>query len=313
MVVGAIVGRGGIALIGKASRGGIGHEGRVMGLVGQRDDPGHAGGSNARPADLEPALLALVPRRVVDCHARIRISIPGDIRCAPLAAAVIHVGCRAAVTDLVAGLRLIGAGSSASTAPDLLASVGAASAHAAATLGRPVDRQRGAANGEDVGRSRRIVGGRAAIARRDGDGDGLVEVAIIAGAGLAAKFRASPTVGDHLGVCRGITLGCQQIGEAVATCLDQQNMRLRGHGVCPFDIQADLQGPPTVGARIRCPTRLVDFREAVASSGNGGQGKLLGECIEIAGSRRVVVGINESDGDTSASVRAVEIVRVVHL
>src|SRR5258708_39523103 len=124
-----------------------------MRVTRQGDDATWAGCAHARPTNSEPALLTLVSRRVVHRDACIRISIPGEVRRATFAAAIIHVGCGAAVANLIAWLRLIGTGPSASPAPDLLAPVGAAGADAAAALRRPVDRQRSAANREDVGRS----------------------------------------------------------------------------------------------------------------------------------------------------------------
>src|SRR5258708_30122766 len=90
-------------------------------------------------------------------------------------------------------------------------------------------------------------------------------------------------------------------------------MCLRGDGMGPLDIQADLQRPAAIGARIVRAARLVHLGEAAAATCDSGQAELLGERIEIAGSRRVVVGINESDGGTSAGVRPVEMVRAVHL
>src|SRR5258708_36467096 len=122
MVVGAIVGRCRSDLVGKAGREIVGGQGCSMSLIGQRDDTSYAGCANARPTNLEPALLTLVSRRVVDRDACIRISIPGDVRRATFAAAIIHVGCVATVANLIAFLRLIGTGPYASPAPYLLAS-----------------------------------------------------------------------------------------------------------------------------------------------------------------------------------------------
>src|SRR5258708_16394017 len=113
-----------------------------MSLVSQGDDPCHTGCTDTRPADLEPPLLPLVSRRIVDGHAGARISIPGHVRRAPLASAVIHIGGGSTVAALVAWLRLIRAGPSASPTPDLLTSIAAAGAATAATPGRPVHRQR---------------------------------------------------------------------------------------------------------------------------------------------------------------------------
>src|SRR6266566_689844 len=117
-----------------------------MGLVSQGDDPCHAGCADTRPADLEPALLTLVPCRIVDGHPGTRISIPGHVWCATLAATVIYGAGGAAVAHLVAWLLLIRAGPSASTTPHLLTSISAAGTDTASALGRPVDRQRGATN-----------------------------------------------------------------------------------------------------------------------------------------------------------------------
>src|SRR5260370_11970687 len=120
MVVSAIVGRCRSELVGKAGREIVAGQGCFMSLVGQRDDTSYAGCANARPTNLEPALLALVSRRVVDRDACIWISIPGDVRCATFAAAIIHVGGSAAVADLIAWLSLIVTAPSPSPPPSLL-------------------------------------------------------------------------------------------------------------------------------------------------------------------------------------------------
>src|SRR5260370_39603401 len=118
---------------------------------------------------------------MVDWNAGARISIPGHARGAPLATAVIHIGGGPTVAALVAWLRLIRAGPTASPTPDLLTSIGAAGAATAAAPGRPVDRQRGATDREDAGRRRGILCARAAVPSREGDGGRPVAAAIRAG------------------------------------------------------------------------------------------------------------------------------------
>src|SRR5207249_700002 len=78
--------------------------------------------------------------------------------------------------------------------------------------------------------------------------------------------------------------------DAVRRGLDEQDVRLRGDGVGPLDVQGDLQGPAGVRGRVGSPARLVDLGEDRV-----GQAEGLVEVVQVAGDVRVVIGVHDGD------------------
>src|SRR5205085_2684842 len=110
-------------------------------------------------------------------------------------------------------------------------------------------RQRGAADGDHVGRVGRVPGRGGRVA-----GGGQERDAGVAGGGgergvqgrvgrvlAAAEAHADrDDAGDRAGVPGG---GGDQVGVGVAGGLDEQDVRGRGHGVGPLDVEGGLDGP----------------------------------------------------------------------
>ena len=102
----------------------------------------------------------------------------------------------------------------------------------------------------------------------------------------------------------GVVLGGQEVAQAAAGRLHQQDAGAGGDGVGPLHVEADLERPPAVGPGVGGAAGLVDLREATVRRRAGRETVLGAEGAEIGLGARVVVGVDDGDGLAGPGRRA---------
>ena len=140
------------------------------------------------------------------------------------------------------------------------------------------------------------------------DADGRLQRAVRVK--LEVRDVAAPGVGDgdHARLARGDVDGVQQAGERGVDGFDQHDLRLRGDGVRPLDVQRGLAGP--LGAVLR-EARDGDALQVEAVVGvhpvaDAGETEALAERVDLVGDARVVVRDHDGDGRPGAVVAALQ-------
>ena len=98
-------------------------------------------------------------------------------------------------------------------------------------------------------------------------------------------------MGFHIAIIAGHPHSLQQVGIAVGCRFHQVDLGIGRHGVCPFDIQRLLEFPAAGGVLREAAAGGRDHRE-----GCRWKAELRREVIQIAGSIRVVIRIDDCDG-----------------
>src|SRR5271156_860076 len=254
--------------------------------IGDGDERGPLRRRGAGAAYLEPTAVAADSDGVVNGVTGAGIGVVGNVR--HTARSVQVIGDR----KLRLGDRLI----------FVLAEPAAAAAPGcfAAVISGFVERQRSAADGDHVRRSRRVVHASAAIAggREESDAGGNE---VIVQTALAGKFGRRPAHGNNRGAVahREIDAG-EQVAQVIRRSFDEENLGLRRDGVRPFDIQRNFDRP--VRVRGRLASAGIQLAEAAVAGGAGRQVELLAENAQVVPGVGIVVSVHERDGLAGALV-----------
>ncbi len=244
-------------------------------LVGDGEQGRPLRGAGARAADLDPAVArSAVVERVVDGESGRGRGVVSHV----------GVGPRRRLGDdarLIRGLRLVRARPATAAAPARLASIRVARAQ----------RQRRAADGQNVWRGGRPRDRRAVVARRRDERHARLAEITVVGV-LARELAAAPAHRDDAGHRRGVRDARQQVGVARRLGLDQHDLRPRRHRVGPLDVERLLELPSArrVGPRQGGAGALADPRD-----GDDGQIELGVERVQVGLDVRIVVGVDDRD------------------
>ena len=251
---------------------------RGAALVGDRQERRPLRCPGAGAADLEPAVgRPVVWDGVIDGDAGCRRCVVGDVRGGSRRRGLRHDAL------LVRRLRLVGAGAAAAAAPADLARPGIARAE---RQGRPAD-------GQDVRRSGRPRGRRAAVARgRHERHAGLAQSSAVVRR-LARELAAAPAHRHDIGMGRRVGDGGEQVGVIGGAGLDQHDGRPGRHGVRPLHVERLLELP--TARRIGWPDRLVPPVSLTRMTVVAGRPNWAVEGVQIGLDVRVVVGIDDGD------------------
>ncbi len=201
---------------------------------------------------------------------------------------------------LIGGLGFVAAQSSAAAAKG--GSCGAvAPGGFGEVIASGIDGEGSPADGEDIGRGRRVFDARTVIAGGGDEGDAVVtggggEVGIEGGD--AGVFGHSPAHGDNgdAGLIASGVDGGEEIIGGGGIGFDENDLGARGDGVGPLDVEGGFHRPGVAGAGG------VGGGEHGAAGfvqeGEGGihEAELLIEGVEIGGDGGIVVGVDDGDG-----------------
>src|SRR5579871_6823433 len=113
-----------------------------------------------------------------------------------------------------------------------------------------VQDQMGAANRQDVWRSRWVARRGAAISRGKHERHGMAALTLerAVAARLATVLAAAPAIRHHddAGNTGGILIRRVQVGPGTTGGFDEKNVRCRSDGVSPFDVERDFEAPAGV-------------------------------------------------------------------
>src|SRR5262249_8896958 len=149
----------------------------------------------------------------------------------------------------------------------------------AAAVVAAVQRQRGAAHADDVGRHGR-VGDQPAVPGGGHEGHAVVpggRPEVGGGVRLGGGLGAAGAHGDDVGprVRHGLVHGRVQVDLVAAVGLDDEDAGARGHRVRPLDVEGGLLGPRGVGGGQVGGTVLGDHRQGrvgqVEAGAEGGE------------------------------------------
>ena len=116
-------------------------------------------------------------------------------------------------------------------------------------------------------------------------------------------LAAVPAVGDVLRVRPRVVLGRVHVGQQIVLRFDQEDVRAGRDRVRPLDVEARLQSPPLVAARVLRASGLIDLREASVRSRTGREAERRREHGEIGFGFVVVVRVDDCDRATRARGR----------